>query len=239
MNDCVDNINNIDNNIDNINNIDNNIVDIYNKFNPFSLFQYYLSYKFFTTSHKFLNKMVDKNLANYGNAFIHSTSFCLFSFLYFILENSKEVKLFSTFWDFIKVYSSGYFIYDFLYIVKHQKINMVNFVLLYHHLSSINLLRDNELSKYVFKMVLFAEISNFPSPIVYYLIKSKTKNKAFLFFMKKMQFVLYSFFRIPLIGYYMISVFKKYPYNKKLYISLPVYLMGIVWTSKLYKGLSK
>jgi len=221
-----------------VDNIDNNIVDIYNKFNPFSLFQYYLSYTFFTTSHKFLNKMVDKNLANYGNAFIHSSSFCLFSFLYFILEN-KEEKLFSTFWDFLKVYSSGYFIYDFLYIIKHQKINMVNFVLLYHHLSSINLLRVNEYSKDVFKMVLFAEISNFPSPIVYYLIKSKTKNKAFLLFMKKMQFVLYSFFRIPLIGYYMISLFKKYPYNKNLYISLPVYLMGVVWTSKLYKGLSK
>ena len=225
MNNCVDNN-------------DFDIVDIYNKFNPFSLFQYFFSYKFFDTSHKFLNKMVDKNLANYGNSFIHSTSFCLFSFLYFILEN-KEEKLFSTFWGFLKVYSSGYFIYDFLYIIKHKKINMVNFVLLYHHLSSINLLRDNKLSKYVFKMVLFAEISNFPSPIVYYLIKSKTKNKEFLLFMKKIQFVLYSFFRIPLIGYYIISIFKKYPYNKNLYISLPVYLMGVVWTSKLYKGLSK
>lgn len=210
-----------------------NDVAFYDKINPFSLLPYYLSYNFFNFSHKFLNKIVDKNMANYGISFVHSSSFCLFSFLYFILENNDT--LFNTFWDFLKVYSSGYFIYDSLFIIKHQKVNLMNFFLLYHHLSGINLLMDNEIKHYCFKMLLCAEISNLPSSFVYYLIK--TKNKTFLLFMKKIQFVLYSFFRIPLISYYMLSAFKKFPYNKNLYISLPIYFMGLVWTSKLYKGL--
>ena len=219
-----------------VGNCSNDVVAFYDKFNPFSLLPYYLSYNFFNFSHKFLNKMVDKNMANYGTSFVHSSSFCLFSFLYFVLENNDKY-LFNTFWDFLKVYSSGYFIYDSLYIIKHQKINLVNFVLLYHHVSGINLLMDDEIKHYTFKMLLCAEISNLPSCFVYYLIK--TKNKTFLLFMKKIQFVLYSFFRIPFISYYMTSVFKKFPYNKNLYISLPIYFMGLVWTSKLYKGLSK
>tara|TARA_Y100000816_G_C26061528_1_gene557456 strand:- start:602 stop:1306 length:705 start_codon:yes stop_codon:yes gene_type:complete len=230
--------------------IDNkNVESIIDKFNPFSLFNYYICYKFFNTSHKFLNKMVDKNLANYGTSFIHSSSFCLFSFLYYILENSNKNSrcsnvdnpnsLFSNFWDFIKVYSTGYFLYDCLFIVKHQKLSFVNCVYLYHHLSSINLLRDITIKNEVFKMILFAELSNLPSSIVYYLIKSKTKNKAFLMFMKKFQFVLYSFFRIPVITYYLFVSLKKNPYNKNAYISFPIYIMGLVWSSKLYKGLSK
>ena len=219
----------------------NNILTIYNKINPFSLIQYYVSYSFFNYSHKFLNNMMRKNFSNYGVSFMHSSTYCLFSLLYFILKNGigDSDIFFSTFWNFIKVYSSGYFIYDSLYIVKHQKLSFVNIVYLYHHLSSINLLRDNELSKHVFIMLFLAEISNLPSSIIYYLIKTNTKNKPFLLFMKKLQFIIYSFFRIPFIGYYLFLLLKKYPYNKNIYISLPIYFMGVVWTSKLYRGLKK
>lgn len=160
-------------------------------------------------------------------------AFFLFCILFWKMINICLIP----FGIFSRVYSSGYFIYDSLYIVKHQKFNLVNFVLLYHHVSGINLLMDDEIKHYTFKMLLFAEISNLPSCFVYYLIK--TKNKTFLQFMKKIQFALYSFFRIPFIGYYMTSAFKKFPYNKNLYISLPIYFMGLVWTSKLYKGLLK
>ena len=223
---------------------------IYNKINPFSLIPYYFSYSFFNYSHKFLNNMMSDNFSNYGISFIHSSTYCLFSLMYFILKNGIDEnrigensidndKFFSTFWNFIKVYSSGYFIYDSLYIVKYQKLSFVNIVYLYHHLSSINLLRDDELSKHVFKMLCLAEISNLPSSIIYYLIKTNTKNKPFLLIMKKLQFIIYSFFRIPFIGYYLFLLLKKYPYNKNIYISLPIYFMGVVWTSKLYKGLKK
>ena len=216
---------------------------IYNNINPFSLIPYYFSYSFFNYSHKFLNNMMSDNFSNYGISFIHSSTYCLFSLMYFILKNGIDEnrigndKFFYTFWNFIKVYSSGYFIYDSLYIVKYQKLSFVNIVYLYHHLSSINLVRDDELSKHVFKMLCLAEISNLPSSIIYYLIKTNTKNKPFLLIMKKLQFIIYSFFRIPFIGYYLFLLLKKYPYNKNIYISLPIYFMGVVWTSKLYKGL--
>ena len=212
-----------------------NILSVYD--NTFSLIPYYVSYSLFNNSHKFLNNMMNKNFSNYGIAFMHSSTYCLFSLMYLILKNGcdNDEKMFSTFWYFIKVYSSGYFIYDSVYIIKHKNLSFVNIVYLYHHLSSINLIRDNELSKNVFKMLFLAEISNLPSSIIYYLIK--TKNKSFLLFMKKLQFMLYSFFRIPLIGYYLFLLLKKYPYNKNIYISLPIYFMGVVWSSKLYKGL--
>jgi hypothetical protein len=204
-------------------------MNIVNNILPMITYSY--SYASFYLFQSFLNNMMDKNMANNFTCFMHAFGYCTTSLFYFELGN------FDSIWFFLKNFSTGYFIYDIGYIIKNRKMSLTDSIFIYHHMSTALLLRDDIHKKNIFKMLFFAEFSNLPSYIIYYLTKTKTKNQAFLKRMKILQFFMYSFIRIPVIGYYLFDVLKRKPKFSSL-LSLPIYFLGVGWTFKLYKGLT-
>jgi hypothetical protein len=82
--------------------------------------------------------------------------------------------------------------------------------------------------------VLASELSNIPSYIVYYLLKTKKPNVKL---MKNIQFIIYSLIRLPLLGYYLYLSYKNIVNKKPVYAMTPVYIMGLIWSKSLYKQL--
>ena len=92
-------------------------------------------------------------------------------------------------YDGVKIYSSGYFIYDIISILANWKFNIMNCGYIYHHFASIYLLHQDRI-KYKPALVFLAEISNIPMYYVYYLHKGN--NSVKLKFWKTMQKILYA-----------------------------------------------
>ena len=94
--------------------------------------------------------------------------------------------------------------------------------------------------------MFWAELSNLPSYVVYYLLKMKQREQnaqrlvaltKYVKIAKWIQFALYSSIRIPYFGYLTYKTITEVEDKKPIFIVLPVYIMGIIWTAKLWKGL--
>ena len=87
-------------------------------------------------------------------------------------------------------------------------------------------------------MLLFlGELSNLPSYFVYYYSK-QPKKKKLVKKLKWTQFLLYSFIRVPLATKILSDVYSSKEANNLVLIAgIPIYLMGLIWTKKLYDKL--
>ena len=131
-------------------------------------------------------------------------------------------------------YSTGYFIFDFIYCMRHLKNNSLKYAYLYHHLASIYIV--NMPVKYGGPLILFwAELSNIPSYFVYYYLKKDKKKKSELW--KKIQLFSYLGIRIPILGYLLYQKLKTLPDKHTIYPVIPVYIMGIIWSGKLLQAM--
>ena len=130
-------------------------------------------------------------------------------------------------------YSTGYFIYDFIYCLRHLKNTNLKWAFLYHHIASVYII--NMPAKYCGPLILFwAELSNIPSyPVYYYLKKGETLSVNLW---KKRQLFAYICIRIPVLGYLLYTNLSTIPDPHILYPIIPVYIMGIVWSLKLLRG---
>jgi hypothetical protein len=200
-----------------------------------SIINYSISITSFNAIHKFFEIFFghyNQGIANNFTALTHAFGSTSLAFSYLI---TKNIKLYNI----LKNFSTGYFLYDSLYTAKNIKGVLKN-MYIYHHISSIILLHNNP---NIFKsgnIMFWAELSNIPSYFVYYLLKMGGSQKN-LSIMKKIQFYSYSFIRIPILGYYIYEIIT----NKKLskvsnipiYTTFPVYIMGLIWTKKLWDKL--
>jgi len=184
-----------------------------------------MGFKFLESSIKFVNGKSIK-MANNFTALFHAIGSAGLTFSYLFLSPKNE-SLYYVF----KTFSTGYFLYDIGFCIKHMK-GILKYSYLYHHLASMFYINSNPL--YSAEGVLAAELSNIPSYIVYYLLKTKNPNVKI---MKKIQFIIYSFIRLPLLGYYFYLAYKNSGNKMPVYVLMPVYIMGLIWTKSLYKQL--
>lgn len=149
-----------------------------------------------------------------------------FSYLYLFPNNSSLYYVFSKF-------STGYFLYDLTHCAKHIN-GKLKYIYFYHHLATMLYIHNNPSIYRCAEGILWGELSNISSYLVYYMLKTNNPN---LKLMKKIQFIIYAFIRIPIFGYYTylsyITAKNKFP----VYTILPLYIMGLIWSKTLWKKL--
>ena len=200
-------------------------------FNPLSLMDTSVSLMFYNSLNKYLNKYMPRNIANNYTSFFHAIGCVYFGASYFINPNDQL-------YYFMTKFSTGYFLYDTLNILKYKKLNFLNICYIYHHLSTVNYLRNTNIVYRVPEVLFWAELSNIPSYLVYNMMK-QTKNEKQIKTLKKLQFYVYSFIRVPLITKLLYETLNSDKIENKtsIYMILPIYVMGLVWTKKLWNGL--
>ena len=137
--------------------------------------------------------------------------------------------------------SIGYFIYDSYYIIRFDKRNFLNYCYLYHHFASLYLIYNHNNLYCIHQILLLGELSNLPSYVIYHFlhldkITLEIQNKITLF--KRIQKVLYTLIRIPVMSYVLKNlIFTLDMKNPKILsicgIALPVYVMGLFWSAKI------
>ena len=200
-------------------------------FNPLSLMDTSVSLMVYNSLDKYLNKYMPRNIANNYTAFFHAIGSVYFGASYFINPNDRV-------YYFMTKFSTGYFLYDTLHILKYKKLNFLNICYIYHHLSTVNYLRNTKMVYRAPEVLFWAELSNIPSYLVYNMMK-QTKNEKQIKMLKKLQFYVYSFIRVPLITKLLYETLNSDKIENKtsIYMILPIYVMGLVWTKKLWNGL--
>lgn len=135
--------------------------------------------------------------------------------------------------------STGYFIYDMIFALRYDKFNITQLFYHYHHLTSIYVLHLNP--KYYFgdKILFWAELSNIPSYFVYYYLHKEIVNKNDVKFWKNIQKYVYALIRIPVLGHFLYKSLTIAPSKTPTITTIPVYLLGIFWTYKLFKQSKK
>jgi hypothetical protein len=123
--------------------------------------------------------------------------------------------------EIITLCSGSYFIWDLLHMLE----NRIQYGYMYHHLVTLLFLFSNYSPIFIHKLLLNAEISNFPGYIVYHKLKIKKKCN----FEKVIQLLFYFYFRIYKFSTF---VFKYYENNFIMNNLLVIYFLGQVWFVK-------
>jgi len=205
------------------------IVREINPLSPLGLMDSVVGYMGFNVIHNSLNSGgMERNMANNFTALFHAVG-CTSLGLSCILSQDTKIYYFLT------KFSTGYFIYDAIHSVKYINPPM-SIIYVYHHFATSYFLHQDPIRYNVAKSMFFAELSNIPSYYVYYLLK-RGNDKKRLVLAKKIQFYVYSFIRLPIATYLMYNTWFNVDKKTPVYLMLPVYLMGLIWTNSLWKKL--
>jgi hypothetical protein len=207
---------------------------------------YIFPFSFFINTNEFLsNKLNDRRMAANFTSLIHATGSTALTLSYLLKKSQNNYLNMLSF-------SSGYFLYDTYNILRFWKPSILNYCYIYHHFASLYLLHEKPNISHGPEILFWGELSNLPSYLVYYYQK-KGKNKKFLKKLKYIQFLTYSFIRVPILTKILINFIRNVNKSqiennseitdikqRSIYsfcVGLPVYIMGLIWTSKLYKQL--
>ena len=133
------------------------------------------------------------------------------------------------------LFSIGYFIFDSMYILQHNKYNLFNICMIYHHIATTYLLLSNHIIYKSDIVLLLGEISNVPGNIIYHYIQIKDYNymNELMYIQKYVYFVIrvifYSYINFERLYFLLNNNYSLLP----LLTSFPVYLMGLIWSCKL------
>ena len=88
-------------------------------------------------------------------------------------------------------------------------------------------------------ILFWGELSNIPSYFVYYCIKNKDNPHIakHIPFLKKLQFYMYTGIRLPILGYIAGKTLMTVDKPLEFVPVMPVYIMGTIWSYKMYKAL--
>lgn len=184
------------------------------------LFNYYLTHQ--------INKYKPMNISrNYVSA-LHATGALVASGVSMYNNYSSETVYAARIW------SCGYFIYDSICMLKYDKHNLLRSAYLYHHFASVYVLQFDPRKYYGLHAIFWGELSNLPSYLVYHYLKTNPESAKLVLY-KQLQKYMYSFIRLPVVGYYL---YKAYYGNVEgergpVKAVIPVYLMGLIWSYKL------
>ena len=146
-------------------------------------------------------------------------------------------------------FSIGYFLYDLYYILNFDKMNILRYCYIYHHLGALYIIYNSYLISSVPLILLAGELSNIPSYYIYHNLhldyKTKESEKEIIKY-KNIQKYLYGFIRVPVMSYLMYDItsstvkstqnFFTSPYLGLFIAGFPVYLMGLGWAYQLFKN---
>ena len=137
-------------------------------------------------------------------------------------------------YNYLIIFSSGYFLYDIVFNIKYIKSPM-NKIYIYHHLATIYYLHNEPITYRISEVIGVGELSNLSSYFVYYYLKNNNnKNNKKIYILKKIQFYSYSLIRLPIASYLLYDILNNVNDIKPIVIMLPVYLMGIFWSYRLW-----
>lgn len=199
-----------------------------------SFWSYYFNHLFFNFVHSSLNNVYNRKMSNNFTALTHAVGSTLLAGRYLIYTKNMD-----NYYNLIS-YSSAYFIYDLSYLIKYWEPKPLNYAYIYHHLASLYLMHEDPHKYYGGHILFFGELSNIPSYFVYYYQKQKNK-KNLVKRLKWVQFILYATIRIPV----MTKILSGAYYNSKekdgsivpFLVGAPVYVLGLIWTKKLFNKL--
>ena len=211
--------------------IEKSMSDIFFNYNEFKL-NYIFSFLSFNFIQFFLNIFMEINMANNFTAFTHAILSTILSLFIYIYKNNC---------NYLIIFSTGYFLYDIIFNIKYIKSPM-NKIYIYHHLATIFYLHQEPITYRITEILGVGELSNLSSYFVYYYLKKdnnkkdnkKNNNNKKIYILKKIQFYSYSFIRFPIASYLLFDVLTNVDDIKPIIIMLPVYLMGIFWSYRLW-----
>jgi len=145
-----------------------------------------------------------------------------------------DEKSFDGVYNFLKIFSTGYFLYDTHYILRKDKLTLTRWAWLYHHLATIGYLHQDPKIYGAHKIMFWAELSNIPSYFVYYYLQRKMTNTQKFKIWAWIQKILYGGIRLPILGKLAYQTLTTVPNKRPAYALLPVYVMGLIWTTKLF-----
>jgi|TARA_R110002074_G_scaffold223192_1_gene394124 hypothetical protein len=134
-----------------------------------------------------------------------------------------------------RIWSSGYFIYDSIFMLKYDKHSLMRSAYLYHHLASTYLIQLDPAKYYGIHAIFWGELSNIPSYMVYHYLKTNPEHPNLKTY-KNLQKYIYGFIRLPIIGYYLTKAYYGVESANRGPVKsiIPIYLMGIIWSIKLF-----
>ena len=193
-----------------------------------SLIFYNLAYKCFK------RKIKNSKLALNSTSIIHASSSVVLGI--YSLYNPDKLSL-------LRLNSSGYLIFDFLYIILKGKFDLLRIMYIYHHISTFLYIQLPPSKSYWPFVILFAELSNLPNYIVYFSMKkdlSKNLGKNYKSLLtkrlQKIQLYFYALFRILVLGYFGIKelTITDKP-SKVVYMTSVLYIFGLIWFFAMLK----
>ena len=128
-----------------------------------------ISLFYYWTINQFLEKIQEKKLAMNTTAISHALNAVIISLTYYLNYHNNLILL--------KYNSYGYFIFDFFYILKNRKIDLLRSMYLYHHISALYFMSLNHKVFDWISVLFWGELSNLPNYIVYYYKKLDEKKK--------------------------------------------------------------
>ena len=140
--------------------------------------------------------------------------------------------------DILKLWSTGYFASDILYMLSHDRVTLQSMAYMYHHLASIYIIHKPINWYYGDVMIFWGEMSNIPTYLVYYYLHQAPtlRQRQQLLLWKQIQKIMYSIIRIPIVTMIAMKLWKRAPSKVPLAIISPIYIMGIIWTLKILRN---
>lgn len=203
------------------------IVRSISKMNPI------VSWGYFEFLDLILRKYLPKNLARNALAGSHAIISTALAGACIYTENGDDAT-FNSLYTMLKIYSSGYLIYDSCCTLRDDKLTLTRWAWLYHHVSTFLYIHTEPKIYDGHKIMFWAELSNIPSYFVYYYIKTGQLDTSKYKFLSALQKLLYVGIRIPVLGNLTNKKLQSFVKDKRpVYMVLPVYLMGLIWSAKL------
>ena len=124
----------------------------------------FFEYTDIISSH-FLAPKLSRNLASATHAIgtVALAGSCL-------LVNKKQ---FEFMYSLVKIFSTGYFLFDSHYILQYEKLTPTRLAWLYHHIAIIYYIHQNPLVYNGHKLLFWGELSNIPTYFVYHYLQKK------------------------------------------------------------------
>ena len=144
-----------------------------------------------------------------------------------------DKKQFDSLYSLVKVFSTGYFLFDSNYILQNEKLTTTRLAWLYHHIVTIYYIHQEPLIYNGHKILFWGELSNIPSYFVYHYLQKQMTNTWRFKIWFVLQKILYSGIRLPVLAYLTKQTYQNITHKGPLMVLMPVYLMGIIWTYKL------
>tara|TARA_Y100001970_G_C13930364_1_gene697945 strand:+ start:62 stop:700 length:639 start_codon:yes stop_codon:yes gene_type:complete len=184
----------------------------------------------------------NNKITNNFLSFIHIIlCFIIYSIGYFLNYDNISKTL-------ICANTGGFFINEVKLFIKDRNITKTSIALIVHHIMTTTIILNAGFRSNLYFILVMAEFSNLPGCILYYFIQIKKENKLkdieykipYEKAIKYTQAIIYILLRVFLGPIYIYKSVYNDNINATYFYFYPfLYLIGIIWSFKLFKNLNK